>query len=76
MKFTLMCFYPDSGNNEDENRLEPVNRELPEELAYGSEGQTSDSDCLVMSSASVHGAGIAQVDHIIPPENGSANYVC
>ena len=51
----------DSGNEED--TLEPVSRELPEELAYGSEGLSSDSDGLVMSSASVHGARIPQVDH-------------
>lgn len=60
--------YLDSGNEED--TLEPVSRELPEELAYGSEGQSSDSDGLVMSSASVHGAGIPQVDHSCRPRRG------
>ncbi|CAB4032458.1 fantom-like isoform X1, partial [Paramuricea clavata] len=50
----------DSGNNEDKDTLEPVSRELPEELVSGSEGQASDSDGLVMSSMSVHGAGIPQ----------------
>ena len=54
-----MFIHLDSGNAED--TLEPVSRELPEELAYGSEGQSSDSDGLVMSSASVHGAGVPQV---------------
>ena len=66
--FVCVCvlfFHPDSGNNEDEDTLEPVTRELPEELVSGSEGQTSDSDCLVMSSKSVHGASVPQVDHIV-----------
>ena len=53
----------DTANEED--TLEPVSRELPEELAYGSEGQSSDSDGLVMSSASVHGAGVPQVNRFI-----------
>ena len=66
MSRAMFLFYPDSGNNEDEDTLEPVTEELAKELMSGSEGQTSDSDCLVMSSASVHGASAPQVDHIIP----------
>ena len=64
LKFHLFT-HPDSGNNEDKDTLEPVSRELPEELASGSEGQGSDSDGLVMSSMSVHGAGIPQVAYIV-----------
>ena len=57
---SLSC--KDSHENDDaDETLVPLNRERPEDVASGSEGQTSDSDCLVMSSMSVRGAATPQV---------------
>lgn len=54
----------DAQTNEDEEAIEPVIRENHEYVASGSEGQSSDSDGLVMSSMSARGAATPQA----PPQ--------
>ena len=62
----------DSHENDDaDETLVPLNRERHEDVASGSEGQTSDSDCLVMSSMSVRGAATPQVKFLFFFVNGA-----